>query len=111
MARRKRPTKAEKPDAQTAIPFQETQAPEPQPAGSTRGSPSSQELLVFPHELHPGDRVLDDEPHEWQVVAHPTGYRQGKMIVVRMQKPGDPSVTRDEHWPAHQRVPVRREHR
>ena len=46
--------------------------------------------------------------HEWQVVAHPTGYRHGKMVVVRMQKPGDPSIKRDEHWPAHQRVPVRR---
>jgi hypothetical protein len=30
------------------------------------------------------------------------------MLAVRMQKPGDPSVTRDEHWPAHQPIPVRR---
>ena len=59
MARRKHPTKGETPEGQTAIPFQDAPAPEAQP----------EELLVFPHELHPGDRVRDDEPHEWQVVA------------------------------------------
>jgi hypothetical protein len=65
-------------------------------------------LRVFPHELRPGDRVLDDEPHEWEVVALPAAYRKGKILAVRMQKPGDPSVMRDERWPAHAPIAVRR---
>jgi hypothetical protein len=31
------------------------------------------------------------------------------MIEVRLHKPGDPSVTDVEHWPAHARVVVKRQ--
>jgi hypothetical protein len=49
---------------------------------------------------------VDDR--EWQVASRPAGYRQGKLVEVRLQKPGDPSVTRAEHWGAHERVVVKR---
>ena len=63
MARRKRPTKGEKPDVQTAIPFHEAPAP-------------SEELRVFPFELRPGDLVNGDG-REWEVAGQPAGYRHG----------------------------------
>jgi hypothetical protein len=97
MARRKRSTRDEKPEAQTAIPFQDAPAPE---------APLEQ-LRVFPFELHLGDLVNVDG-REWQVAGRPAGYRQGKLVQVRLRKPGDPSVTSAGHWPAHERVDVRR---
>jgi hypothetical protein len=87
----------EQPEGQTAIPFQEAPAPEA----------PSEELSLFPFELRPGDLVNVDG-REWQVAGHPAVYRQGKMIEVRLRKPGDPSVTDVEHWPAHERVAVKR---
>jgi hypothetical protein len=97
MSPRKRSTKGEKPEAQTAIPFQETPAPDPQP----------EELRVFPFELRPGD-LVNVHGIEWQVASHPTVYRLGKMVEVRLQKPGDPNLTSAEHWGAHERVAVKR---
>jgi hypothetical protein len=74
-----------------------------------RPKPEAQpdELRVFPFELRAGDLVNADG-REWQVVGHPSVYRQGKMVEVRLQKPGNESVTMAEHWAAHQRVRVRR---
>jgi hypothetical protein len=65
-------------------------------------------LTVLPHQLRAGDRVLDEPGHDWEIIGHPSAYRQGKMVAVKMQKPGDPSTRREHHWPAHERVPVRR---
>ena len=62
---------------------------------------------MFPFELRAGDLVNVDG-QEWEVAGHPAGYRQGKMVEVRLQKPGDPSVKSGEHWPAHERVAVKR---
>jgi hypothetical protein len=64
-------------------------------------------LRVFPHELGIGDRVTVGGT-EWEVAATPTGYLKGKMVTVRLRKPGEPTVTDVEHWPAHERVMVRR---
>jgi hypothetical protein len=96
MARRKR-SMEEKPEAQTAIPFQEAPAPNAPP----------EELRLFPFELRPGD-LVNVGGRQWEVAGHPAVYRQGKMLEVRLRKPGDPSVTAVEHWPAHERVVVRR---
>jgi hypothetical protein len=97
MVRRKR-SKGEQPEAQTAIPFREAPAPEA----------PSEELRVFPFELRPGDRVTLADGREWEVAALPSGYQKGKMVTVRLRRLGDPSVTDVEHWPAHERVVVRR---
>ena len=98
MARRKRPKGGETPEAQTAIPFQDAPAPEAQP---------DEQLRVFPFELRAGDLVTVDE-REWEVAGRPAGYRQGKLVEVRLQKPGDPSVARAAHFPAYERVAVKR---
>jgi hypothetical protein len=45
---------------------------------------------------------------EWEVAGTPTGYLKGKMVTVKLRKPGEPTVTNVEHWPAHERVTVRR---
>jgi len=42
---------------------------------------------LFPHQLRPGDRHLDDEGHEWEVLDHPAVYRQGTMVEVRPSSP------------------------
>jgi hypothetical protein len=94
MARPKR-SKGEKPAGeQTAIPFQEARAPD--------------EVRVFPFELRPGDRWTDPTGRDWEVTGRPSAYRQGKMIAVRLQKPGEPSVVEEQHWDAHERIRVRR---
>jgi hypothetical protein len=69
---------------------------------------SDDELHVFPHQVRSGDIIIDKYGNEWEVVGHPAVYNQGKIHRVRLQKPGDPSVTSEEHWLAHQRVAVRR---
>jgi hypothetical protein len=78
-------------------------AQRPQPPATS----ISDELRVFPHELRAGDRVTVAGT-EWEVAATPTAYLKGKMLTVRLRKPGDPTVTNVEHWPAHERVMVRR---
>jgi hypothetical protein len=95
MARRKRTNKGEKPDEAQQLPM--SYAPEARP----------DELRVFPFELPPGDLVNVDG-REWEVAGHPAVYRQGKMIEVRLHKPGDRSVVRAEHWGAHERVAAKR---
>jgi hypothetical protein len=37
-----------------------------------------------------------------------SAYRQGKMVVVRLHKPGEPSVIDVQYWDAHERIRVRR---
>jgi hypothetical protein len=64
-------------------------------------------LRVFPHELRAGDRVTVAGT-AWEVAATPTGHLKGKMLTVRLRKPGEPTVTGVEHWPAHERVTARR---
>jgi hypothetical protein len=79
-------------------------------AGSRRKqspSPGGQ-LRVFPHQIHPGDRLTDGEGREWEVTDHPAPYRQGKLVEVRMHAPGDPGTTWEQVWPAHERVTVTR---
>jgi hypothetical protein len=44
----------------------------------------------------------------WEVADNPASYRMGKMLEVRLHRPGDPSVMTTEHWPAHQRIAVSR---
>jgi hypothetical protein len=75
--------------------------PRPSTAADTDG------LRVFPHELRAGDHVTVGGT-EWEVVATPTGYLKGKMVIVKLRKPGDAAVRDVEHWPAHERVTVRR---
>jgi hypothetical protein len=72
-----------------------------------RQKPAGDELHVFPHQLRPSDLAIDKEGNEWEVIGRPSVYDQGKMHRMRLQKPGDPSVTVTEHWPAHQRVRVK----
>ena len=69
-------------------------AKRPQPPAT----PISDGLRVFPHELRTGDRVSVGGT-EWEVTATPSGYLKGKMVTVRLQKPGDSTVTNVEHWP------------
>jgi hypothetical protein len=72
------------------------------------GIPSDSDgLRVFPHELRAGDRMTVGGT-EWEVAATPSGYLKGKMVTVRLRKPGEPTVTNVERWPADERLTVRR---
>jgi hypothetical protein len=66
------------------------------------------ELHVFTFGLRPGDRVTRADGDEWDVADPPETYQGGKMVRVRLRKPGDTSVTDVEYWPAYQRVRVKR---
>jgi hypothetical protein len=70
-------------------------------------APDTDGLRVFPHELRTGDRV-NVGGTEWEVAGTPSGYLKGKMVTVRLRKPGDAAVRDVEHWLAHERVTVRR---
>jgi hypothetical protein len=79
--------------------------------GLSTGEPAAtpaDELRVFPFELRAGDPVTDPEGREWEVTGRPAAYRQGKMVAVRLQKPGEPNVIDEQHWDAHERIRVRR---
>jgi hypothetical protein len=65
-------------------------------------------MRVFPFELRAGDRVVDPEGRDWEVTGRPAAYRQGKMVAVRLQKLGEPSVIDVQYWDAHERIRVRR---
>jgi hypothetical protein len=75
---------------------------------SSPGKTPPDELRVFPFELRAGDRVTDPEGREWELTGRPAAYRQGKMVSVRLQKPGEPNVIDVQYWDAHQRIRVRR---
>jgi hypothetical protein len=55
-------------------------------------APDTDGLRVFPHELRAGDRVTVGGT-EWEVAATPTGYLKGKMVIVKLRKPGHPTMT------------------
>jgi hypothetical protein len=72
-----------------------------------QGSRESGGERVLPYELRRADHVTVNGT-EWEVAAAPAVYLQGKRLTVRLQKPGDPSVTDAQDGPAHRRVTVRR---
>jgi hypothetical protein len=82
--------------------------PDAPPSSSRPSKTPPDELRVFPFELRAGDRWIDPEGREWEVAGRPAAYRQGKMISVRLQKPGEPNVIDEQHWDAHERIRVRR---
>jgi hypothetical protein len=50
-------------------------------------APDSGGLRVFPHELRAGDRVTVAGT-DWEVAGTPSAYLKGKMLTVRLRKPG-----------------------
>jgi hypothetical protein len=66
-------------------------------------------LSVFPHRLHPGDRVTVSSDQEREVADHPKSYLKGKMIRISLRAVGGGPMIETEHWPAHKRVAVRRD--
>jgi hypothetical protein len=76
------------------------------PSSPSPDSTPPYELRIFPFELHAGDRLTDREGGEWEVTGRPAAYRQGKMVSVRLQKPGEPSVIDVQYWDAHERIRV-----
>jgi hypothetical protein len=66
------------------------------------------ELHVFTFGLRPGDRITRADAREWEVADPPETYQGGKMVRVRLRRPGDTTVTDVEYWPAYQRVKVKR---
>jgi len=62
---------------------------------------------VLPMQLRAGDLVLD-RGEEWEIVGHVESMRSGKAVRVSMQRPGRPETHRQEIWPAHEGVRVRR---
>jgi hypothetical protein len=77
------------------------------PAPQAGAAATGQTLELFPHELRPGDRLMIGD-QAWEVADNPASYRMGKMLEVRLHRPGDPSAMTTEHWPAHQRIAVSR---
>ena len=71
------------------------------------GEPCASRLAV-----HIGDRFTDaetgDEPHEWEVVSRPVTFKKGHEVRARVQRPGDPETDREQYWPSHVRIQVRR---
>ena len=62
---------------------------------------------VLPMDLQVGDRFTD-HGFEWEVLTRPAHMHGGKMLRVRIRRPGIPETERDMSWPAHERVEVRR---
>src|SRR5881296_1174841 len=79
---------------------------------SRRGSDPEPTLSIFPDQLHIGDRFTDaetgDEPHEWEVASRPVTFKKGHEVRARVQRPGAPPTAREQYWPAHAKITVRR---
>ena len=58
-------------------------------------------------QLRVGDRFTD-ETGEWEIASHPYTTGGGEGVHARVQKVGEPAVTEERAWSAHERVAVRR---
>ena len=65
-------------------------------------------VLVFPAQLHEGDRFTDAAGDEWEVASRPVTYMQGHEVRARVQRPGNPATVKEEFWLAYERVTIRR---
>jgi hypothetical protein len=81
----------------------------PRPRRNREEKPRQQaaEQRVLPMQLQPGDR-LTDERGEWQVIARPHTTLGGKSAHVLVELVGQPGVTEERTWRAHERVSVTR---
>jgi hypothetical protein len=57
--------------------------------------------------LRLGDRFTD-ETGEWEIARHPYTGVGGKTVHARVQKVGEPAVTEERSWGAHERITVKR---
>lgn len=62
---------------------------------------------VLPMQLRIGDRFTD-ETGEWEIASQPATSVGGKTVRARVRKVGEPAVTEERAWGAHERVAVRR---
>src|SRR5262249_60161766 len=69
-------------------------------------------LSIFPEQVRIGDRFTDAEaePQEWEIASRPVTFKNGKEVRVRVQRPGRPETSREQYWPAHARIQIRRAH-
>jgi hypothetical protein len=58
-------------------------------------------------QLQVGDRFTD-ETGEREIVGHPYTTGGGKTVHARVQKVGEPTVTEERSWGAHEKVAVKR---
>jgi len=65
-------------------------------------------VLVFPAQLHEGDRFTDAAGDEWEVASRPVTYKQGHEVRACVQRPGNPATVKEEFWLAYERVTIRR---
>lgn len=76
-----------------------------EPGASPR--PRAASTSVFPMQLKVGDR-FSDETGEWEIASRPGTMSGGKTVRARVRKVGEPAVTEERVWGAHERVAVRR---
>jgi hypothetical protein len=62
---------------------------------------------VLPMEIRIGDR-LSDADGEWDVVTHPAVFHDGHVLSATVRRVGPPREEKTVHWPAHQKILVRR---
>src|SRR5262249_7035602 len=68
-------------------------------------------LSIYPHQVHIGDRVTDadtDGVTEWEVVSRPVTFKKGHEVRARVQRPENPTTSREKYWAAHEKIQVRR---
>lgn len=75
------------------------------PKGSEPEQAASQPSSVLPMQLRVGDRFTDDRG-EWEIVGRPYATAGGKLAHARVWKVGEPTVTEERTWSAHERVVV-----
>lgn len=60
----------------------------------------------LPMQLRVGDRFID-ENGEWEVIGEPSTLWVGHVVRVWVQRPGDPTSTKNGIWPADVKLTVR----
>ena len=65
------------------------------------------ERRILPMQFRTGDRITD-ETGEWEIIGRPYTTAGGKNARVRVQRVGEPTVTKLRTWGAHERISVKR---
>lgn len=78
--------------------------PRPPKKKPTQPSPGNS---VLPMQLQVGDRFTD-ETGEWEIASPTYTTGGGKVVHARVQKVGEPAVSEERSWGAHELVVVRR---
>ena len=78
------------------------------PAGEPSNARTAAPIEVFPHQLQPGDRFVDEQNVEWMLTTHVRKSVGSQDYVATVRRVDMPAVVHGGRWRGHERLWVRR---